>query len=252
MSGNPRAEPRQVAIEQLEQFGLSVYAARTFVALATLGSGTAKEVSNVADVPRTRVYDAVEELESTGLVEEDGGSPKQFWAISAATTGQKFQREMDHRVAMLQTAVGELEPVPGRDDQLHVQTAIGTQEIADRLCSFVEAAEKEIRYLTADEQLTDEVAAALTTSSDRGVSVTVAGLTPAEREQLHSQAPGIELVETVWEDSAVGRVLLVDGERALITVRGTDTDRQPDSAIWGTGTANTLVVLLQAVFPLEI
>ena len=45
--------PRLEAIDQLEALGLSTYAARTFVGLVELGTGTAKSVSETVDVPRT-------------------------------------------------------------------------------------------------------------------------------------------------------------------------------------------------------
>ena len=75
METDPVDEPRSAAIEQLERFGLSTYAARTFVALVMLGTGTAKDVSRVSEVPRTRVYDAIEELQGVGLVDVQQASP---------------------------------------------------------------------------------------------------------------------------------------------------------------------------------
>lgn len=44
-----------VAIDQLKTLGLTTYAARTFVALQEVDGGTAKDVTAIADVPRTRV-----------------------------------------------------------------------------------------------------------------------------------------------------------------------------------------------------
>lgn len=54
------------AVTSLEELGLTEYEARCFVALTRLSKGTAKEVSQVADVPRSRVYDTIERLERTG------------------------------------------------------------------------------------------------------------------------------------------------------------------------------------------
>ena len=90
MSRDPTEDPEAVAIEQLEQFGLSAYAARTFVALASLGTGTAREVSRVSEVPRTQVYDAVDELHDRGLVDVRNASPKEFWGVSGDTASRTF------------------------------------------------------------------------------------------------------------------------------------------------------------------
>lgn len=103
MSSDVPDDPRTVAIDALRDLGLSTYAARTFVALAALGVGTAKDVSEVSDVPRTRVYDAIDELSDRGLVDVQQASPKEFWAVSAETTGRTFQEEYQHRT---QTQIG--------------------------------------------------------------------------------------------------------------------------------------------------
>jgi sugar-specific transcriptional regulator TrmB len=68
MDTDPTDHPHPVAIDQLEQFGLSSYAAQTFVALTSLGAATARNVNQTPDVPRTRVYDAVDELHDWGHV----------------------------------------------------------------------------------------------------------------------------------------------------------------------------------------
>ncbi|WP_321163696.1 helix-turn-helix domain-containing protein [Halorubrum lipolyticum] len=46
----------------LKELGFSEYEAYTFVYLLQLGTGTAKDVAEIGDVPRTRVYDAVDAL----------------------------------------------------------------------------------------------------------------------------------------------------------------------------------------------
>ena len=102
-------EPRSVAVEQLTTLGLSVYAARTFVALVSLGEGTAQDVSEVANVPRTRVYDAADELGERGLVDVKQSNPKRYWAISTETTGRHFKQEYEHRANALTDALDGLE-----------------------------------------------------------------------------------------------------------------------------------------------
>ncbi|WP_342764001.1 TrmB family transcriptional regulator [Halococcus hamelinensis] len=61
-------------IDLLQDLGLKEYEAKCFAALTRLSSGTAKEISDTAEVPRTRVYDAVRVLESSGLVEIQHGN----------------------------------------------------------------------------------------------------------------------------------------------------------------------------------
>jgi len=116
MSPDSGDQPRSVAVAQLESLGLSAYAARTFVALVGLGGGTAQEVSEASDVPRTRVYDAAEELRERGLVDVQQSTPKRFWPISVETAGRHFEREYTNRVNRLTGALDDLES-PSRTEE---------------------------------------------------------------------------------------------------------------------------------------
>lgn len=49
-------DSEQQAAELLQQLGLKEYEAKCFVALTRLPSGSAKDISGIAAVPRTRVY----------------------------------------------------------------------------------------------------------------------------------------------------------------------------------------------------
>lgn len=90
-------QAHSVAIDQLEALGLNTYAARIFVALVCLGEGTAKDVGEISDVPRTQVYDGVKELQDRGLVDVQQSTPKRFWAISSETTNSNFKQDYGQR-----------------------------------------------------------------------------------------------------------------------------------------------------------
>jgi sugar-specific transcriptional regulator TrmB len=74
-------EHREEAIDVLQELGLKEYEAKCFVGLTRLSTGTAKQLSEITDVPRTRVYDAIRVLEAQGLVEIQHSSPQQFRAV---------------------------------------------------------------------------------------------------------------------------------------------------------------------------
>ena len=151
MSTDPPDDPQQSAIEQLEQFGLSTYAARTFVALLSLGFGTARGVSRVSEVPRTRVYGAVDELRDRGLVDVRESSPKQFYAVSPETATRTFEREYQHRRATLRSALAELEPTERRAEQRGVWTVDGRAAVTERVLEFFGDADEEIVYVTVQD-----------------------------------------------------------------------------------------------------
>lgn len=255
MSPDPTQDPRSVAVEQLEHFGLSRYAARTFVALSSLGSGTARDISEVSDVPRSRVYDAAEELHQLGFVDIQDGSPKRFWAISAETVSTSLEQTYQHRRTRLREALDDLAPKELRSEQHGVWTVSGADHVSTRVGEFFAEAEDEIVYMTVEDLLTEELIDALATAADRGVSIELAGISPPVQERIQHRIPGARLFESlwVWSDTSAGRLLMVDGEQTLISamVNGPEEDHtapRSETAIWGKGSANSLVVVLRAIF----
>ncbi|MFT4923716.1 MAG: sugar-specific transcriptional regulator TrmB [Haloarculaceae archaeon] len=251
-------QPRAVAIEQLIELGLSTYAARTYVALVRLGEGTAEDVSAVAEVPRTRVYDAAEELHEQGLVDIQQSTPQRFWPVSAETTGRLFQRAYSRRVDLLRDALDEVEPRARPDEQRGVWTVTGRETVSERLIAFVETATDEIVFMTVEELLTDDLVEALRTASDRGVTIRLAGLSPSVEEVLQDEIPATDLFESLWSwsDTPAGRLVMVDQTQTLVSVLVEDDAGPPEprdeTAIWGTGETNSLVVVLKAMFTWQL
>ena len=255
MSTGPIDDPQATAIEQLERFGLSTYAARTFVALASLGTGTARDVSEVSDVPRTRVYDAIDELHDRGLVDIQHSSPRKFWAISGETASRSFEHDLQHRTEILRTALDELEPAERRAEQRGVWTVEGHQAVTTRVLEFFESAEEELVYMTVEELLNEKVINGLADAAERGVSIKLAGVSQDVQDHIQDTIPGATMFESlwVWSDTAAGRLMMVDGTKTLVSalVNGSDadpSDPQAETAIWGEGESNSLVVVLKAIF----
>lgn len=259
MSPNDLSQPRTGAIDQLEAFGLSTYAARTFVALVSLGEGTAQDVSAVAEVPRTRVYDAAAELGDEGLVDIQHSSPKQFAPISAETTGRKFHQEFAHRVNVLVDALDDLEPVSRSAEQRGVWTVTGRETVSDRVVTFIEEATDEVVYMSVEDLLADACLDALHAAAERGVTIRIAGSSPDVQSEILREIPAAEPFESIWEWSNLpaGRLLMVDQEKTLVSVLVSgdgDTPPEPrdETAIWGAGETNSLVVVLKALFTWQL
>jgi sugar-specific transcriptional regulator TrmB len=258
MSRDRPESARSTAVEQLTELGLSTYAARTYVALASLGGATAQEVSDAADVPRTRVYDAVAELEDHGLVDVRQSTPKRFWPVSAETTGRHFERQYRDRVDRLTDALGDLEHADRADEQRGVWTVTGRETVTERAVEFVSDAEEEIVFMTVADLLTDELVDALRAADDRGVTIRVAGISDPVEDVIRELVPGVETFESIWlwSDTPAGRLLMADQSRTLVSVRVEDDDSAPpprdETAIWGAGEANSLVVVLRAMFTWQL
>lgn len=55
--------------DALEHLGLTSYEAKVFIALQKLDTRSARDISRIADDPRSQVYGAAESLEERGIVE---------------------------------------------------------------------------------------------------------------------------------------------------------------------------------------
>jgi sugar-specific transcriptional regulator TrmB len=246
-------------VEQLKGLGLSTYAAETFVALVSLGDGTAQDVSDVSRGPRTRVYDAVEELQSRGLVDVRQSTPKRFWPISTETTSRHFEEEYSYRVDALRSALSNLESTNRSAEQRGVWTVTGHRTVTERVTELIENATSEIVFMTVDSLLSDEIEAQLRAANDRGVTIQFADMSASAETQLQDSLPEADLFDSMWNwaDTPAGRLLMVDQEKTLVSVLVAGDANDPDeprgeTAIWGSGTENSLVVVLKALFTWEL
>lgn len=242
-------QPYHAAIEQFQQLGLTEYAARSYVALLRLGSGTAREVSETADVPRTRVYDAIETLQDEGLVDVQHASPKVFNPVARETALRHFQEKYDDLIEQLTPLLEDLDPVTRNHEQPGVWTVTGNEAVTDRLCELIATAEDELIYLCAEDLLTEDVLQHLTAAAEQGVTVRLAGGAPETRDRLQTAIPTAHWAETQlqWTDATAGQLLVVDRETVLVSAL-TNAGAPTETAIWGSGEHNSLVVVLKATF----
>jgi len=242
-------EDADEGIALLQRLGLTEYAARCYVALLKLGSGTAREVSETTSVPRSRVYDAIERLTERGLVDTSHASPKVFRPASRETVARTFRVEYEEAVNDLTEQLAAVEPTERQYEQSGVWTVTGQGAVTERVLEFVAEADEEVVYMGVEDLLTDEVIAALAAAETRGVEIYLAGVSAETQERIQAEIPSAELFETLWEwsDTPAGRLVMIDEETILVSAL-TAHSAVKETAIWGSGERNSLVVVLKAIF----
>ncbi|WP_255359191.1 TrmB family transcriptional regulator [Haladaptatus sp. R4] len=129
------------------------------MALSRVSKATAKEVSDISEVPRTRVYDAIKVLEAKGLVEVQNTNPQQYRAVSVEEASETLRHEYESRTATLAETLNALEPAESNVDEevTHDVWALwGTTPIANRTRQLIDGATDEIVLIVGrDEILTD-------------------------------------------------------------------------------------------------
>ena len=253
------SSPERVEAESarlLQELGLTEYEAYTFVCLHRLGSGTAKDVAEMNHVPRTRVYDAVDTLHEAGLVDIQYSSPRKFTPVSRETAIRKLELERENVIEELSETLAQLDPVENPSEEFAVWTVSGHETVASRVLEFFEDADEEIVYTTVDDLLTEAHLDRLAAAAERGVDIYLGGISEDVHERIQERVPEAEIFETLWEwsEEGAGSLLVTDRRTALISVLGDDASPgDPDeTAVWGTGRRNSLVVVLRTVFTWQI
>jgi HTH-type transcriptional regulator, sugar sensing transcriptional regulator len=243
---------RQGAVEALERLGLSNYEAKVFIALQTLGHGTAREVYRVAEIPRSQVYGAAESLEEQGLVEIQQSSPIRYRPVSIeearAILHERFEQEQERAFDYLETARERYDPEgEQREDVWSLQ---GREHVDARVEQLVNDAEATVLFGASTVELVREpIREALVERAANGVPVKVI----SENEAVHELfGDGIETYYPPEQDQSRhgGRLLVVDGDAVLLSVLTESESEDQEAAIWseGTGLATVLATILANLF----
>ena len=241
------------AIAALESLGLSNYEAKVFTALQKLGTATARDVHRVTDVPRSQVYGAAESLQERGLVEVQQSKPIQYRAVSLEAARShlrgEFERTQELAFEYLETA--REQRGEGDERREDIWTVHGRTSIDDRVEQLLEEAERRVVFAVGRDArgLTNRLADLLRERADSGVEVVLVG--DAAHRELFADS---EIVVTQLPDDhphgddPVGRVVVVDGETVLLSVRDErdDPELADETAIWSsrTGIAAVLIQLI--------
>lgn len=242
------------AADTLGELGLKKYEAQTFVALTRVGQGTAKDVSEVADVPRTRVYDAVDQLREYGLVDIQRSNPKQFRAVSTEDAVSLLRERFDDRFDTLQNTLDDLDSVEEntQNAETSVWTTSGEGAITNRAIGFIDAAEDEIVLVIDKEgRISERILARLSVANDNGVSIYIGTLSGSSHEKIEAELPNVRVFESELEwlqsgteddDETIGRLLMVDRETLLVSSLN-EHNGSEETAIWSEGVSNGLLVI---------
>lgn len=241
------------AVELLGELGLSEYEARCFVALSRVGTATAREVSDLSDVPRSRVYDTLEALHERGLVDVQQSDPREYRAVSTDAAIRTLREQYADTLDEADSALGDLEEVENPEES--GAWAISDHDhVNDRIATLVEDADDEVYVLVVEERVADRASWELLSALDDHVSIVVEAPTPEFAEEALEAVPSATVTVTELASRSteidgkwLGRIVLVDRRAVLISSfsEGIAPGRGRETAIWAAGVNHGLVVGLR-------
>ena len=256
------ASTQQEAVELLQDLGLKQYEADCFVSLSRLPRGTAKQISEISEVPRTRIYDAIRVLEAKGLVEVQRSNPQQFRAVPVTEATETLRKEYETRAQRLAETLVELDSADsgtGDDGELanDVWALSGDTSIENRTLELIDDADEEVVLVVGREEVcTPELFERLRTARRREIPVFVGTVTEELRDRVVAEMPDVEVFVSgldwlrsspidVEDTTAISRLVLVDREAILVSSM-TETsagDGGTEKAVFGSGFENGIVVI---------
>lgn len=81
-------------LNKLKDFGLNTYEAKLWSALLSRGISTAGELSDIANVPRSRSYDVLESLERKGFIVMKLGKPIKYIAVPPLEVVERVKKRI--------------------------------------------------------------------------------------------------------------------------------------------------------------
>jgi sugar-specific transcriptional regulator TrmB len=229
----------ETPVEALKRLGLPTYEAAVFVALQRLGTATAATISDEADVPRSQVYGAAEDLADRGLVELVESSPKRYRPVSLETARTQLQRRQERERERAFEALESVAaaPPPEGGDQ-NVSTLRGRVPVTARVEDLIDrASEAVVMVAPGSDQLSAGIERALLERADAGVDVTVLTAEAVVADRFQDSAIRIILMEADAPADYTGRTLMVDEEAVLLSVVTPADEGVDEEAMWTAGTS---------------
>ena len=230
---------------ELKEFGLNSYESRIWVALLSRGTSTAGELSDIANVPRSRSYDVLESLQKKGFVVVKHGKPIRYVAVSpddaivnAKDLIEAVARKQEETAESMKSGslLGELSSIyrqgfEASSDE-HVSGSIfGRKNIHNHLESLMRKAKKSIALATTAEAIESKhavlkSAAEKAAGSDIEVRILVAGSFDKSKIKMPK---GIK----VRKAGIKSRFCVVDGEDSIVLLFNSgDVHPEYETAVW--------------------
>jgi sugar-specific transcriptional regulator TrmB len=228
-------------------FNLNLYEVKIWTALLSRGVSTAGELSDIANVPRSRSYDVLESLEKKGFVVMKLGKPIKYIAVPPSEVVERVKKNMRKDA---DAAVDRLENLKTTDvlkelTSLHNQgveliepselsgSLRGRHNLYNHLEMTIRGAEESVEIMSTEQGIirkAETLASLFEELSNRGVKIRLAApIVDPEHKALKEISKYAEIRHT----DKKARFVLVDGKEMMFMVND-DTEVHPtyDIGIW--------------------
>ena len=235
-------------LNKLRDFGLNSYESKLWTALLSRGVATAGELSDIANVPRSRSYDVLESLERKGFIILKLGKPIKYVAVSPAEVLERIKKKIVKEADKKTKVINSIKESDVMDElkMLHAQgitlvepadlTGVlrGRGNLYSHLDAMIKNADKSVLIMTTEEGLirkADALKNTLQKAKARGVKVKLLAPVTKRSGSAAKKLGGMAQVKHL--DQVKGRFLIIDGkEAALMLLDDKEIHPTYDVGIW--------------------
>ncbi len=182
------------AIPQLVKLGFTVYQARVYSSLVSLGVGSVSEIHRNSKVPRTKVYESLDDLVRRGAVEVQPGRPMLYRAVNPNLMVAKLSQEFDESAKQASKILAEEFQERRSIERDVAWTVKGDSAIRRKLAELITSAKQEVLMLeTYPPNFILSVSGLLKAVSQRGIGVRAVALLVSSQDT--DSLPESELIE---------------------------------------------------------
>ena len=229
-------------LKKLEEFGLTEYQARVYLALLQFDVATAGEIPSASKVPRTKIYGIMRQLHEKGLVQILPETPLKYKAVHFDNYLKKRIKDMREKAEELEinieTLAKDFEVIHKKPEkQGKFEVLYGRRNVRDRLNKIYSTANSEILSIGTSNSPARIVNTTLWVIEDKkkeGVSIRYAfPVNKSNKEKVDKIAPYAE-IKHIDRDPPMHFVVIDNKECMLIHRVPDDSDpvRGDDVAIW--------------------
>ncbi|MGB9749104.1 MAG: TrmB family transcriptional regulator [Candidatus Woesearchaeota archaeon] len=228
-------------------FSLNLYEVKIWTALLSRGVATAGELSDIANVPRSRSYDVLESLEKKGFVVMKFGKPIKYIAVKPEEVIERVKKymkeESENRIKKLDEVgkteiIDELKNLHKQGIELVEPTDLsgslrGRHNLYNHMETMIKNAEKTVTIITTADGLIRKVEGlkpVLESVKKRGVKIRIAA--PITKENMKA-VEDLKNIAEIRNAKLKARFIVIDGKEMMFMVMD-DKEVHPtyDIGIW--------------------
>ncbi len=204
-------------LTKVKDMGLNSYEAKIWTALLSRGVSTAGEISDIANVPRSRSYDVLESLEQKGFITRKIGKPIQYIALPPNEVIERLKKDIRNE------AIEQVEVLEEFEDSSMLNQL---KDLHDEGIENIDPSDI-TGCVQGEQNITSHITMMMEEAQE---SITYAGLPETEgiQEHLSSALHRDVTVRKVEQDNAF---LITDRSNCLFYITD-DTHKSYKTAIW--------------------